>query len=234
MAASCRSPGAWLDVGGGLALAVDAGCVHFHHETPLRTLSSALVGPGLGWSRDFCNFHVDKDYAGQAPRADLLGWLSARGLEAENCVAMMTAVPLAHLALEEVHAGERRVLVAVTAGVGNAVDITAPVRDDPRLVAGTINTLVFIDGHLDDGALVNAVQSASEAKVRALAVWGVRDPISGTPATGTSTDCLAIAATQCGVATPYAGSGTLLGRAIGAAVFQAIQASLAMAEEGRR
>lgn len=232
MAVACRSPESWLDDKGGLALARDAGCVHFHHETPLRTLSSALVGPGLGWSRDVCNFHVDKDYAGQAPRADLQGWLTARGLEAEDCVAMMTAVPLAHLALEEAHAGERRVLVAVTAGVGNAVDVTAPVRDDPRLVAGTINIQVFIDGHLDDGALVNAVQSASEAKVRALDALGIRDPISDTPATGTSTDCLVIAATQRGIATPYAGSGTLLGRAIGGCVFQAIQASLAMAGEG--
>ncbi|MGB8714458.1 MAG: adenosylcobinamide amidohydrolase, partial [Onishia taeanensis] len=195
---------------------------------------SALVGPGLGWARHFCNFHVDKNYAGHAPRADLLGWLAERGLDAENSVAMMTAVPLAHLALADAYAGERRVLAAVTAGVGNAVDITAPVQGDPRLVAGTINTLVFIDGHLDDGALVNAVQSASEAKVRALAERGVRDPVAGSPATGTSTDCLAIAATQRGVATPYAGSGTLLGRAIGGVVFQAIQASLAMAEEGTR
>ncbi|RTR02485.1 hypothetical protein EKG36_12345 [Halomonas nitroreducens] len=201
---------------------------------PLRTLSSALVGPGLGWSRDFCNFHVDKGYAGRAPRADLLAWLAERRLDAAGCVAMMTAVPLAHLALEEADAGERTVLAAVTAGVGNAVDITAPVQGDPRLVAGTINLLVFIDGHLGDGALVNAALSASEAKVRALDACGVRDPHAGTPATGTSTDCLAIAATQRGAPTPYAGSGTRLGRAIGGAVFRAIRTSLAAAEEGAR
>ncbi|WP_245888806.1 adenosylcobinamide amidohydrolase [Halomonas denitrificans] len=222
-----------LAFGQGLTLAVDEHAVHLAHATPLRTLSSALVGAGLGWSRHFCNFHVDKGYAGRAPRADLVDWLARRGLDAEQSVAMMTAVSPAHLALASAEAGARAVLAAVTAGVGNAVDITAPVPGDPRVVVGTINLTLFIDGHLDDGALVNAAQSVTEAKVRALGARGVRDPHSGTPATGTSTDCLAIAATQRGDPTPYAGSGTRLGRAIGDAVFRAVTASLAMTEEAR-
>ncbi|MEQ6887480.1 adenosylcobinamide amidohydrolase [Halomonas sp. CS7] len=222
-----------LAFGDGLALSVDAGCVHFRHATPLRTLSSALIGEGFGRSRHFCNFHVDKGYAGHAPRADLLDWLARRGLDGEQSVAMMTAVSPAHLALEAVDAGERSVLAAVTAGVGNAVDITAPALGDPRPVVGTINILVFIDGHLDDGAMVNAVQSVTEAKMQALGGRGVRDPHTGTPATGTSTDCLAIAATQRGDSTPYAGSGTRLGRAIGDAVYRAVLASLEMTEGAR-
>ncbi|MDN3555462.1 adenosylcobinamide amidohydrolase [Halomonas maura] len=230
MDAPLRPPLQALDFGEGLSLAADAACLRFQHPGPLRTLSNALIGEGLGWSREFCNFHVDKDYAGRAPAEDLHRWLAARGVAEGETLAMMTAVPLARLALEAASAGEARVLAAVTAGVGNAVDITAPATGDPRLVAGTINALVFIDGHLTDGALVNAALSASEAKVRALAACGVRDPEHGTPATGTSTDCLAIAATQRGAPTPYAGSGTLLGRAIGGAVFRAIRASLATGE----
>ncbi|MGB8714373.1 MAG: hypothetical protein WCD50_14785, partial [Onishia taeanensis] len=77
---SRRFPESCLDFGAGLELATTAGCVHFWHQAPLRILSSALVGPGLGWARHFCNFHVDKNYAGHAPRADLLGWLAERGL----------------------------------------------------------------------------------------------------------------------------------------------------------
>ncbi len=222
-----------LAFGEGLTLSAAAGCLHFHHRVPLRTLGNALIGEGLGWSRDFCNFHVDKAYAGRAPAEDLRGWLAARGLPEGEAVAMMTAVPLARLALVPVDVGDddaSRVLAAVTAGVGNAVDITAPATGDPRLVAGTINVLVFVDGHLTDGALVNAALSATEAKVQALAAGGVRDPEHGTPATGTSTDCLAIAATQRGAPTPYAGSGTRLGRAIGAAVFRAVRESLAKGE----
>ncbi|WP_275287188.1 adenosylcobinamide amidohydrolase [Halomonas elongata] len=216
--------------GEGLTLAVDDGCVHLHHPTPLRTLGNALVGEGLGWARDFCNFHVDKDYDGQAPAEDLRAWLAARGIAQGEALAMMTAVSLTRLALVSADvgdAGKPRVLAAVTAGVGNAVDITAPATGDPRLVAGTINAQVFVDGHLTDGAMVNAALSATEAKVQALAACGVRDPEHDTPATGTSTDCLAIAATQCGTSTPYAGSGTRLGRAIGAAVYRAVRESLA-------
>ncbi|MFG6178267.1 adenosylcobinamide amidohydrolase [Halomonas sp. THAF12] len=257
-----------LAFGDGLSLVAEAGCLHFRYPTPLRTLSNALVGEGLGWARDFCNFYVDRDYDGRAPSEDLRRWLAARGLlegrgagwaeergegraeergegraekrgegraeKRDEALAMMTAVPLAHLALVPVDVdeadGKPRVLAAVTAGVGNAVDITAPASGDPRLVAGTINVLVFVDGHLTDGALVNAALSATEAKVQALAADGVRDPEHGTPATGTSTDCLAIVATQRGAPTPYAGSGTRLGRAIGAAVYRAVRESLAAGE----
>ncbi|XKE46622.1 adenosylcobinamide amidohydrolase [Halomonas organivorans] len=232
MDAPRHAPDRVLAFGDGLSLAADDGWVHLHHPSPLRTLSNALVGDGLGWARDFCNFHVDKDYAGEAPERDLRAWLAGRGLGDRETLAMMTAVPLERLALEEARAGDMTVLAAVTAGVGNAVDITAPPHGDPRLVVGTLNVLVFIDGCPGDGALVNAALSASEAKVRALDSQSVRDPHTGTPATGTSTDCLAIAATRRGPPTPYAGSGTALGRAIAATVYRAIRASLATGGEG--
>lgn len=215
--------------GSGLVLDATADCVHLAASRPLRTLSSAVVGGGFGWRRHFCNFHVDKGYAGADPAADLAAWLAERRLPQDESLAMMTAVRLAHLRVE---AGEG-VLTAVTAGAGNAVDIVAPLAGDPRPV-GTINTLILIDGHLSDGGLVNACLSASEAKVRALQSLGVLDPYSGTPASGTSTDCLAVAATQVGDMTPYAGSGTRLGRELGQAVYRATRASLLASREWRR
>ncbi|MGM0915469.1 MAG: adenosylcobinamide amidohydrolase [Pseudomonadota bacterium] len=223
------TPEQHLAFGPGLILDVTADCVHLAASRPLWSLSSALVGGGFGWRRHFCNFHVDKGYAGGAPAADLADWLAARRLPAGESLAMMTAVRLEHLRLE---AGQG-VLAAVTAGAGNAVDIAAPLAGDLRPV-GTINTLLLIDGHLSDGALVNACLSASEAKVRALHSLGVLDPHSGTPASGTSTDCLAVAATQAGEVTPYAGSGTRLGRELGQAVYRATRASLLASREWRR
>lgn len=218
-----------LAFGPGLTLAVDKKCVHLASPQPLWTLSSALVGGGFGWCHHFCNFHVDKGYAGHDPAGDLASWLTACGIPREGSLAMMTAVRLEHLAVVE----EGEVLVVVTAGAGNAVDITAPLTGDPRPV-GTINTLVFVDGCLSDGAMVNACLSASEAKVRALQSLGVLDPHSGTPASGTSTDCLAIAATQQGAVTPYAGSGTRLGRELGQAIYRATRESLLASREWRR
>lgn len=216
-----------LCLGEGIILRGDAQCLHFRSAQPLRVVSSALVGGGLGWARHFCNFHVGRDYAGHDPAADLCAWLAARNLAPSESVAMMTAVRLAELAVVERREQGVALLAAVTAGVSNAVDITAPTAGDPRPVVGTINTLVFLDAQLSDGALVNACLSASEAKVRALAESDVRDPHTGTRATGTSTDCLAIAATQRGALRHYAGSGTVLGRALGRVVFEATCRALA-------
>lgn len=223
-----------LNFATGLTLRSDVGCLWFESAQPLRTLSSALIGAGLGWHRHFCHFHVHKDYAGRSPDADLRGWLGERKIPDHEAIALMTAVSLDRLAIECAQAGERRVLVAATAGVGNAVDITAPSDTDARLVAGTINLMVLIDGHLKDAALVNACLSATEAKVRALSDAGVMDAESGTPATGTSTDAIIIAATQRGEPTPYAGSGTLLGRATGRCAYTAILRSLESAQPKRR
>ncbi|MGO2133064.1 MAG: adenosylcobinamide amidohydrolase [Halomonas sp.] len=223
-----------LDFGSGLTLRSDAGCAWFESALPLRTLSSAMVGQGLGWHRHFCHFHVDKDYAGCCPEHDLRGWLGEREIPDREAIALMTAVPLGRLAIECAQAGERRVLVAATAGVGNAVDITAPGDNDERLVAGTINLMVLVDGHLEDAALVNACLSATEAKVRALSDAGVQDVTTGTQATGTSTDAIIIAATQRGEPTPYAGSGTLLGRAIGYCIYTVILRSLECAQPKNR
>jgi iron complex transport system ATP-binding protein len=86
--------------------------------------------------------------------------------------------------------------------------------------------MVFIDAHFTDGALVNGYMSATEAKVKALYDLNIEDPESHTMATGTSTDSLVLGLTQQGEQTPYAGSGTIVGRGIGQMVYQATQAAI--------
>lgn len=215
-----------------LTLSQSEQCLAITSPLPLRTLSSALIGDGFGSKRHFANFHVDYRYDGRAPKADLSGWLIAQGLPPSS-VGMMTAVRLSNASIVSMPLAQldHGVMALVTAGVGNAVDITAVHSQDPRLVAGTINVFVFIDAQLTDGALVNACMSITEAKVQALYKAGVIDTFSGTAATGTSTDCVCVAATQRGELTPYAGSGTVLGRAIGRAVYQATLNSLASTNE---
>ncbi|WP_030069073.1 adenosylcobinamide amidohydrolase [Halomonas alkaliantarctica] len=213
-------------------------CLVVSAAEPLYTLSSALVGGGFGHCQHFANFHVDKDYDGHHPKDDLLRWLADQRLPL-SAVAMMTAVRLHSACAFSVPlaATTNGVLALVTAGVGNAVDISVSSDADPRLMlrstprVGTINTFLFLDAHLTDGALVNASLSATEAKVQALREMGVNDPFSETPATGTSTDSLSIAATQRGDPTPYAGSGTAIGRAIGQAVYQATLGSLTKSQQ---
>ncbi|QPI65502.1 adenosylcobinamide amidohydrolase [Vreelandella venusta] len=213
-------------------------CLVVSAAEPLYTLSSALVGGGFGYRQHFANFHVDKDYDGHYPEDDLIRWLDNQRLPL-CAVAMMTAVRLRNACVASVPLVNTAngVLALVTAGVGNAVDISVSSDSDPRLVlrsiskVGTINTFLFLDAHLTDGALVNASLSATEAKVQALRKVGVKDPFSDTPATGTSTDSLSIAATQRGCQTSYAGSGTALGRAIGQAVYRATLDSLSKSQQ---
>jgi iron complex transport system ATP-binding protein len=195
--------------------------IRIEFEAPLRTISNGVVGEGIQWIRRFFNFHVPKHYDCSNPQEDIRSWLKEMKEPAHETVGMMTAVNLKDAVFISDKSAPYLSLIMVTAGVGNAVDITAVSEPEEARKIGTINTMLFIDGHLTDGALINALMSATEAKTKALHDLRIHDAETDTPATGTSTDSLLIAATQRGEATPYAGSGTVLGKKIGHMVYRA-------------
>lgn len=192
--------------------------IHIESSEPMRTISNGVIGDGIGWNKHFCNFHVDKNYDCADPIFDIKTRMLKQHIPSEQAVGMLTAVYLEDvvICLEQIEGVE--LMVIVTAGVGNAVDITQGLHST---ILGTINTMIFLDAHFTDGALVNGSLSATEAKVKALHDQEVKDPLSGTLATGTSTDSLLLALTQKGERTPYAGSGTKVGKAIGQLVYKA-------------
>ncbi|WP_299088404.1 adenosylcobinamide amidohydrolase [uncultured Metabacillus sp.] len=196
--------------------------IHLEFNGKLRTISNSVLGEGLQWTKNFCNFHVDKNYNCSCPKNDIINWLREAGISEFDTAGMMTAVNLKDRSIIEEKFGDVSILAVLTAGVGNAVDITAKQPVDLGFSIGTINIMVFIDAHLTDGALVNAVQSVTEAKTKALIDLKIKDPNSGTLASGTSTDITLVAATQNGEPTPYAGSGTVIGKAIGRTVYKAM------------
>ncbi|WP_226665285.1 adenosylcobinamide amidohydrolase [Metabacillus litoralis] len=195
--------------------------IHLLFSQPLRTISNAVLGEGLSWSRNFCNFHVRYDYHCSDPIRDIQDWLAKEAISSYNTVGMMTAVILEDKSIIRENINGIEILAVITAGVGNAVDITHA-HNQPRNKWGTVNIMIFLDAHLTDGALVNSIQSATEAKTKAFADLHIKDINTQTIATGTSTDCTLIAATQNGQATPYAGSGTTLGKAIGKVVYNGL------------
>jgi iron complex transport system ATP-binding protein len=194
----------------------------------LRTISNGVAGEGIQWMKHFVNFHVDKHYDSRTPKEDAEQWLLKRGLPVEQSIGMMTAVQMENAVIKEEVIHGSAMLVLVTAGASNAVDITCRGTETAREKIGTINTFVFAEAHLTDGALVNACMSATEAKVKALHDEMIRDPVSGTMATSTSTDSLVIGVTQEGERTPYAGSGTTVGSGIGQLVYEATKEALQM------
>lgn len=188
---------------------------------PLKTLSSAVLGSGFKWKLSFVNRHVHKDYQCDNPIDDLKQFLHANDLVVDDTVAMMTAAVLANYSRRYVKESTFELLVIVTAGVGNAVDVSkAKQHVWEQSEIGTINTWLFINGHLTDEAFIQAMMTATEAKAKALFDEKVVDPVTNTIATGTSTDSILISATQRGEMFQYAGTITALGKAIGETVYE--------------
>lgn len=188
-------------------------------KLPLKTLSSAVHNAGMGWYKTFVNRHVDSNYNCDDVQLEMANYLEAQGFPLSETVGMMTAVTTEHVEIGEYKGDFGTILIAVTAGVGNAVDVSKALTRESAPRIGTINTWVIINGELPDEAFIQAMITATEAKAKALQTENVKDPLTGTIATGTSTDSLLVAATQQGEWLPYAGPITSLGKLVAHGVY---------------
>jgi iron complex transport system ATP-binding protein len=188
--------------------------------SPLRTMSSGVIGSGVGWHHTFVNRHVGKDYNCSDHRKEMADFLKINGFEPSETVGMMTAVILEDVSYKHFDGAGFSVFVVITAGVGNAVDASKSEQHTFEQVPGTINTWIFVNGELTEEAFIQSIMTATEAKSKALHDLNVIDGVTGTIATGTSTDSILIAATQTGVRLEYAGTITVLGKLIGKAVHE--------------
>lgn len=199
--------------------------VQFQADAPLKVVSSAVYNAGMGWYTTFLNRTVEPTYPIENVKEETQAFLAASGFVPTNTVIMMTAIAAQNAIIESYADG--LVIVAVTAGVHHAVDVTRTYEEEQSPHIGTINTWVIINGKLSDEAFYQAMITATEAKTKALAEENVRDARTGTIATGTSTDSLLIAATQIGEEMPYAGPITTVGKWIGRGVFEATAKAIA-------
>jgi adenosylcobinamide hydrolase len=181
---------------------------------PVRAAASTVLGGGIGVRHWVLNAQVPRTYGRLDPDEHLrelaAGTPGAPGGLLGAGVGMLTAV--------DVRAGEAAgdggVEAVATVGLGWPTWAAAP-DDDPGPPIGTINIVVALPVALTDGALVNAVATATEAKVQALFDAGVA-------ATGTASDAICVAAASSGrpelFAGPRAPWGARLARAVHAAV----------------
>lgn len=174
------------------ALVVDLGTEH-------RCLSSAVLGGGIGRVRTWVNLEVDTSYDCDDPAADLRR--ASAGLP-QPVVGMLTATSVARYAQAE----QGRARVVATVGLRRAI---VPAAASTLTGPGTINLLCVVSVPLTDAALVDAVQTATEAKAQALAAAGVQASNAEAFATGTATDAICVAVptgsaeSYCGPATPH-------------------------------
>ncbi|WP_342442412.1 adenosylcobinamide amidohydrolase [Lysinibacillus sp. FSL K6-0075] len=189
-------------------------------ELPLKTVSSAVHNPGIGWHNCLLNRSVPGDYVISDVKREVSDFLQRENFSPTNTVVMLTAVPTALVAINEFSAPFGSIIVAVTAGVGNAVDVSRVHERQDEPYIGTINTWVIINGCLSEEAFFQALMTATEAKTKALQSENIRDERSGTIATGTATDSLLIAATQKGEEMLYGGPITDVGKVIAKGVYE--------------
>jgi adenosylcobinamide hydrolase len=206
------------------ALVVDFGGVR-------RCLSSAVVGGGLADARAWLNLQVPHGYARMDPDAHLREEMAARGLDPAATLGAMTAAHVDRAVWRE-EPGVARVVATVGIGVPLAA-AGRILREVPA--AGTINMLVLVDAPLTDGALVYAVQTATEAKAQALADAGIAAMNHDGPATGTATDsiCVAVKRTRSPASEPFAGPMSHAGGAIARCVHGAVLEGALEFEERR-
>ncbi len=198
-----------------------------HSPVPFKTLSSAVLGAGFSWKRIFINRHVPKNYHYDDAQAEFNSFLTAKKINSAEVIGMMTAANLEKAVIVEKKESNFSLLVIVTAGLSNAVDVSRSYfSTETKSTIGTINTWVFIEGNLPEAAFVQALMTATEAKVKALHDEEVKDPVTQTIATGTSTDCTLISASQTGTHFDYAGTITPLGKTIGHAVYEATRTAI--------
>ncbi|WP_138466955.1 adenosylcobinamide amidohydrolase [Poseidonocella sp. HB161398] len=188
---------------------------------PLRVLSWSLTHPGFATARRVA-FRQVRD-ADLPEGRDVGGWLAAetRAAGLGDAPVLLTSRRLGAYRLCHARAEETEAACLATVGLSNAeraghrraLPAPAPGR-------GTINLLVRVSDGLSEAAQIEALSIAAEARTAAVMETGPLLPAGR--ATGTGTDCIALAAPAGGAA--YAGLHTAIGEAVGRAVYDAVLA----------
>jgi len=182
-----------------------------------RVLSWSLNAPGFVDAARI--FWREVRNADLPPDMDVSGWLQDQLREKgqPDAVTMLTSRDLD--AYETARATVDGVTATCVATVGLSNGERVGARVDRRAKDwGTINLAICLDTALGDAALIETLSIATQARTAAVMAVGYRLPTG--LATGTGTDCIAVAAPAGQVR--FAGLHTPIGEAVGRAVYDAI------------
>ncbi|MEV0676460.1 adenosylcobinamide amidohydrolase [Actinosynnema sp. NPDC050436] len=172
----------------------------------VRAVSTAVVGGGVGPCRWVVNVEVDDQYH-RDPVAHVGELAGAWNLTGPGAGLLTAAVVAEHAT-----GADGGVECVATVGLSHPV-YAASSAAAGAWGPGTINTVCWVPVGLADGALVNAVVTATEAKAQALADAGV-------PGTGTPSDAIVVCCPDDG-GEPYGGPRSEWGRRLANAVHRA-------------
>ena len=184
---------------------------------PMRVISWAPFRPGLVLAqhvlwREVRDADLPKDL-------DAIAWLNQeitrRG--PSDAVTMLTSRNVEKHTLTRAKTGNVAADCLATVGLSNAerAGYRQPVLAEQY---GTVNLLVVLSHGVSNAAMTEALSIATQARTAAIIANGPVLPEG--PATGTGTDCIALACPPGDIA--YAGLHTDIGEAIGRAVYNAV------------
>lgn len=201
-----------------MSLALDRPWLDWDLGTPHRVLSWSLTNPGfvtarhITW-REVRNADLPRDF-------DVLSWfrdqLAAR--DRAQAVAMLTSRDLTAFEQAQATVDGTTARCVATVGLSNAERIGHRI-DRSTHDWGTINIALCTDAALTDAALLELSSIVTQA--RTAAILDTAHHLPPGPATGTGTDCIAVAAPPGDQ--PFAGMHTALGEAAGRAVYDAVR-----------
>jgi len=203
------------------SLQIDAPWLEFDLGGDMRVISWAVNRPGIVTAHRILWREVrDADLT---PDLDVQTWLQGalRTRGALDAVTFLTSRDIRHHHIAEATRDGVTALAVATVGLGNAERVGQ--RTDRRARSwGTINIALRLDAGPDAGlteaALIETLSIAASARTAAIMAAGLALPAGC--ATGTGTDCIAVAARPGEVA--YAGMHTSLGEVAGRAVYDAV------------
>ncbi|UCF91981.1 MAG: adenosylcobinamide amidohydrolase [Desulfobacterales bacterium] len=203
-------------------------CVRFRKERTV--LSSAVLNGGLLSAANIVIMKVKKNLGEPEQNfenpAETLSKYSESILLKGTTVGMMTAASMDSFRQTTRSFQGVDFTAIVTAGISNArcagdsadwqkLQFTVP-------ATGTINIILIANAPLSRAAMVEAVMVATEAKTLALRELGVKSPVSGTIATGTGTDAIAVASGIGPAEISYCGKHVPCGEMLASAVIEAL------------
>ncbi len=184
---------------------------------PHQVLSWSITRPGFVTADRIVWREVRN--ADLSPDLNVETWLTAQlqKLGQTDAVTLLTSRTIdAFETAEAVIDGQRAFCVATT-GLSNAERIGTRL-DRSGKDWGTINVAVQVSAGLSQAALIETLSVATQARTTAIIDTGYALPTG--VATGTGTDCIAVAAPS--GYEPFAGLHTAIGEAVGQAVYAAV------------
>lgn len=199
------------------AVTLDRPWMQFDLGSEMQVLSWAINRPGFVRARRILWREVRN--ADLTPDLDVGTWLEAelRDRGARDAVTFLTSRDIGYFTQRIVHVADVAAHAVTTVGFSNAERVGHRVNRSGK-DWGTINVALRLNAPLTQAALLEVMSIVVQARTAAVMDAGLSLPTG--IATGTGTDCVAVASPE--GTTPYAGLHTEIGEAAGRAVYDAV------------